>query len=135
MMKFEIGKKLVCVNAKYNNYCACPLVKGNIYSVYEYYTCSECGSEQIYLEEVRDIVVMGCKCHRISERRHSYYTWRFRPLQYYNFYKELFEKKKETGDKTDIPKVEIKIGKKSIRNLTTAESKPLMDKILENKQN
>ena len=134
-MKFEIGKKLVCVNARYNNYCACPLVEGNIYSVYNYYTCPECHSTQIYLKEVPDIVIMGCKCDRISERRHSYYAWRFRPLQYFNFYNELFDKKKETGDKTDIPEVEKITLEKSIRNLTSAESNPLMAKILENKQN
>ncbi|MDB4584410.1 hypothetical protein N9164_14765 [Draconibacterium sp.] len=100
-MKFKIGQKVLCNNASYNNYCACPLVKGEIYTVYGFYTCL-CSSEQIYLDEIPDIVFMGCKCHRFSERRHSYYSWRFRPLQYYDIYSELFENKREFGEEVDI---------------------------------
>ena len=102
-MNFKIGQKVVCINARYKTYCACPLVKGNIYTVYGFYTC-ECGSEQIYVDEVTEIVLMGCRCHRTGMRRHSYYSDRFRPLQYYDIYNKLFEKNKEVGGKSDIPK-------------------------------
>ena len=104
MNLFRIGQKVVCVNAIWNTNCTHPLVKGNIYTIYGFYTC-ECGSEQFYLDEVPDIVHIRCKCQKTSERRHSYYSWRFRPLEYYDIYCELFEKKKEPGEKADIPKL------------------------------
>jgi hypothetical protein len=97
-MNFHIGQKVVCVNAIWNTHCTNPLVKGNMYTVYGFYTC-KCGSEQIYLDEIPDKVTIACKCHRTEVRRHSYYIFRFRPLQYFDIYSELFENKKEFGEK------------------------------------
>lgn len=99
---FKIGQKVVCINARYYNGSIYPLTKGKIYTVYGFYTC-DCGSEQIYLEEIPDVVTILCLCNRTGVRRHSYYAFRFRPLQYYDAYNELFQNKKEQGKKADIP--------------------------------
>jgi len=107
-MNFKINQKVVCIDNRYNTFCSHPLEKGKIYTVYGFYTCS-CGSEQIYVDEVSAIVSIQCKCKRISERRHSYYDWRFRALEHYNLYHELLEEKAELGEKSDLPKVQPEI--------------------------
>ena len=116
-MKFTIGQKIVCVNARYNSFCAFPLKKGEIYTVSGFYKC-ECGSDQLFLQETLRVILMACSCHRTSTRRQSYYNWRFRPLQYYSLYNELFENRSEVGEKSDIPiQIPEKVNlTKSLRN-------------------
>lgn len=107
-MQFKINQKVVCINNKHHGYCSHPLEKGGIYTVYGFCTC-QCGSEQIFLDEISDVVLMKCKCNRLSERRHSYYAHRFRPLQFFNLYHELLDESVELGDKSDLPKVQPEI--------------------------
>jgi hypothetical protein len=82
IMNFEVGQKVLCVNDHFGSYCAYPVFKDDIYTIHDLYQCP-CGSRQVTLEEVPGRTVMGCKCTRTSERRQSYYDWRFIPLTYF----------------------------------------------------
>ena len=117
-MNFRVGQKVVCINDSYRSYCAYPLKKGAIYTIYGFYTC-DCGSHQVFLDEIPGVVWMGCRCDRIFLRRQSYYSNRFRPLKYYTIFKVLFEGIKETPHKTDIEKLKFKA--KAIYNASFQE--------------
>ncbi len=107
-MNFKINQKVVCVNNRHSTYCSHPLVKGGIYTVYGFYTCS-CGSEQILVEEIKDVVIMQCKCSRTYESRHTYYSWRFKPLDLFHVYGDLFDENYELGEKSDLPVLQPEI--------------------------
>jgi hypothetical protein len=115
-MEFTIGQKIVCIDARYKTFCAFPLKKGKIYTVSGFFKC-ECSSEQLFLHGISQFVRMGCACNRTSLRRQSYFTWRFKPLQYYNLYKDLYENVGESGDITDIPK----LNPKTLKTLKTLQ--------------
>lgn len=86
-MKFELGQKVLCVDDHFN-YGPSRLKKGLIYTIDGFYLCP-CGSHQVTVVEIPDIISMGCKCHRTLIRRQSYYNWRFVPLEFSEMVIEL----------------------------------------------
>ena len=97
-MKLKTGQKVLCVNDHYNSYCKYPLIKGSIYTIHGLYQC-HCGSPQVTLKEFPDEVNMKYKCPRTSERRQSYYNWRFIPLEYFEkFVKQSSEISESLGE-------------------------------------
>ena len=75
-MKFKDRQKVLCVDDHFN-YGQSRLKKGLVYTIDGFYRCS-CGSNQVTLVEIPDVLSMRCKCHWTSIRRQSYYNWRFR---------------------------------------------------------
>ncbi len=87
-MPLKKGQKVVCINNSNRSFCRYPLRKGSIYTIHGFYKCP-CGSRQVTLTEIPASTIMGCSCHRTSLRMHSYFSWRFKPLEYYEIYKDL----------------------------------------------
>lgn len=100
-MKFEFGQKVVCINNHFN-YGQSRLKKGYIYTIEGFYICP-CGSNQVTLVEIPDIISMRCKCHRTLIRRQSYYNWRFVPLEFSEIAFELPSEISEELYETNIP--------------------------------
>jgi hypothetical protein len=91
-MKFQRGQKVVCINDRFSSYCSHPVIKGRVYTIQGSYRCV-CGSNQVTLFEKPYNTYMKCGCGRVSERRQSYYNWRFLPLEYFENYVSLSSKK------------------------------------------
>lgn len=81
-MKFQVGQKVLCVNDHFN-YGPSRLKKGNVYTIQDFYICP-CGSFQLIVSEIPDVLSMRCKCNSTIIRRQSYYAWRFKPLENYD---------------------------------------------------
>ena len=92
-MEFKLGQKVLCVNNHFNHGQS-RLKKGSVYTIHGFYQCA-CRSRQVTLFEIPDVTNMGCKCHRTSVRRQSYYNWRFIPLEYFEKFMAISSKKKE----------------------------------------
>ena len=91
-MIFEKTQKVVCINATCKTYCRYPLKKGAIYTISGLYQC-ECGSLQVALVEYPEVLNMHCGCSRVSERRQTYYEWRFMPLDLFTNFIAIPEEK------------------------------------------
>jgi hypothetical protein len=100
-MEFKLGQKVLCVNDRYGSYCRYPLSKGGIYTIHGFHRCT-CGSQQVTLMEIAGVVTMGCRCQRTSVRRHSYYIWRFIPLEYSETHAKALSDKNEILEKKDV---------------------------------
>jgi hypothetical protein len=98
-MKFESGQKVICINDHYESYSRYPVKKGTVYTIYSNYVCP-CGSRQVTLNEYPGRTLMGCRCHRTSRRRSSYYSWRFMPLDLLHNMLEMSSEKTEVVEKT-----------------------------------
>lgn len=96
-MNFKTGQKVVCVNDSFISYCAYPIRKAVVYTVAGFYRCA-CGSNQVTLAERPCTINMICRCNRISNRRQSYYDWRFMPLDFLDNIIELPAVNKETKE-------------------------------------
>jgi hypothetical protein len=81
-MEFKPGQRVICVNDQYRSYSRYPVTKGMVYTIHSNYQCP-CGSRQVTLMEFPGRTPMGCRCPRTSNRRPSYYNWRFIPLDLY----------------------------------------------------
>ena len=93
-MKFHRGQKVLCVNDRFRSYCSYPVIKGVVYTISDLYAC-DCGSSQVTLFEKPFMSTMKCGCGRVAERRQSYYSWRFIPLEYFEKFIGWTEKEKE----------------------------------------
>jgi len=103
-MNFKTGQKVVCINDQFRSYCAYPIKKGVIYTIDGFYMCA-CGSSQVTLAERPCTINMKCRCSRISNRRQSYYDWRFVPLELLeNIIEFPSEKKEETTETAPLEK-------------------------------
>lgn len=99
-MNFKAGQKVLCILDQYNSYCKFPLKRGSVYTVNGFYKCA-CGSLQITLAEITGVTKMGCRCHRTSVRRQSYFIWRFIPMEYF----EAFISSSSDTEKKTLSKV------------------------------
>ena len=94
-MTYKIGQQVVCINATCNSYCGNrPLKKGRIYTIDGFYTCG-CGSTQVSISERPEVLNMHCRCSHSSVRRQTYYEWRFMPLDLFNMFISMPDKKTE----------------------------------------
>jgi hypothetical protein len=103
VMNFKKGQKVYCVNGSYNSYCIHPIKKGSVYTIHGWYYCL-CGSSQVTLKEFPDSTKMGCRCHRTSVRRQTFYSWRFIPLDMLKDFVAVSRAK----EKTKVTNTEIK---------------------------
>lgn len=99
-MNFRVGQRVLCINDRYRSYCRFPLKKGSVYTVNGFYTCA-CGSLQVTLSEIKGETNMGCRCHRTSVRRQSFFIWRFIPMEYF----EAFISSSSGTEKKTVSKV------------------------------
>jgi hypothetical protein len=103
IMSFRVGQKVLCVNDHYHSYCRYPVKKGSVYTIHGFYRCS-CGSLQVTLVEFPGETLMHCRCPLVSERRQSYYIWRFIPLEYFEkFIGFSTEKQEDRKEKEPHP--------------------------------
>jgi len=93
-MIYKKDQQVVCINDSFTSYCRYPLTKGGIYTVHSLFQC-ECGSIQVTLLEYPEILNMRCGCSLSANRRQSYYEWRFMPLDLFNMFISMPEKKTE----------------------------------------
>lgn len=105
-MEFKEVQKVLCVNDHYRSYCRYPLKKESIYTIHGFYQCT-CGSHQVTLMEIPDVVNMECRCHRTSIRKQSYYNWRFIPLEYSEIFDELSSDINEVSEEFNNQNVEF----------------------------
>ena len=85
-MEFKKGQIVLCIDDHFN-YGQSRLKKGNVYTIQDFYKCP-CGSDQLILLEIPDIITMRCKCGSTIFRRQSYYNWRFISMEYSEKFKE-----------------------------------------------
>jgi len=78
-MIFKNGQKVICVRGTSKANCNCSLRKGAVYTVESPYQCA-CGSHQVALKEIPEVLLMRCACSHTANRRQTYYNWRFIPL-------------------------------------------------------
>ena len=99
-MKFKIGQKVLCVDDHFN-YGQSRLTQGSIYTIIGFYLCP-CGSNQVTLLEIPDVLSMRCKCHHTSIRKQTYYNWRFVPLEYFEKFEEISSDINEVLEEIDV---------------------------------
>jgi hypothetical protein len=104
--EFKRGQKVLCVNDHYTSYSLQPVKKGSIYTIHDLYQCT-CGSRQLTLMEFPIVTNMGCKCSRISFRRHAYYEWRFIPLTYFEKFIKASTVTKEISEEINAQNKEL----------------------------
>ena len=104
-MKFKLGQKVLCVDDHFDYGPSC-LKKGSVYTIDGFYRCS-CGSNQVTLVEIPDVLSMRCKCHQTSIRRQTYYNWRFVPLEYFEIFEELSSDINEVPEEIDVQNMEF----------------------------
>ena len=115
-MNFKTGQKVLCVNDHFRTFCASPVKKGVVYTIDGFYRCP-CGSGQVTLQERASMIDMICKCSRLSYRRQSYYSWRFIPVELFDNFIDLSDKKK-IPEEIVVHKPELE--KEAIKNILSS---------------